>query len=212
MAAHEHDERHEHDQQRGPARAEVVAAGIAVVAGRSPRRGLCLHRHARIPGEPGAETLCQAEPRGGIEPGLQDHRGGGSIDHPPPLRALHAGFPQRHAPPRRWTSRSSCSSTGTRQIAAQRRRRTPPPAGPWLPDAARHRPRVPHDHEGGAVLGDEGGDRLQLARRLAHVDRADGNREPPIGVGDGDADPRVARGRGRARARRWAAARSSPGS
>ena len=51
---------------------------------------------------------------------------------------------------------------------------------------------MPHHHDGDVVLGDQGGDRLQLARRLAHVDRADGNREAPIGVGDGDADPRVA--------------------
>ena len=41
------------------------------------------------------------------------------------------------------------------------------------------------------MLGDQGGDRLQLARRLAHVDRADGNREASIRVGHGDTDPRI---------------------
>ena len=50
---------------------------------------------------------------------------------------------------------------------------------------------MPQHDDGGVVFSDQGGDRLQLARRLAHMDRADGDREASVGVGDRDADPRV---------------------
>ena len=43
-----------------------------------------------------------------------------------------------------------------------------------------------------AVLVDERGHGLELARRLADVDRADRNRHPSFGIGDRDADPGVA--------------------
>ncbi len=61
--------------------------------------------------------------------------------------------------------------------------------GPEAPDIERGCPT--HD-QGGVVFGDQGRHRLELSRRLAHVDRAHRDGEAPLGVRDRDPDACVA--------------------